>query len=166
MMKWNFKKILKEIVIGAILLFIFTNILSYMRKPELSSTQLPKLEVDLIDGSSYAPKEGKPLVVHFWATWCSTCKLEARNIETVSKDYEVLTIAVNSGNNVKIKAYMSQRNLSFRVVNDSDGKRAKQFNVEAYPTTFIYDASGELKFTEVGYTSTVGLLARLTMMIE
>jgi thiol-disulfide isomerase/thioredoxin len=163
MMKWNLKKILKEIVIGAILLFIFTNIISYLRKPELSSTRLPQLNVQLLDGSSYRHKEGKPLVVHFWATWCPTCKLEASNIETLSTEYEVLSIAVNSGSDADIKAYMSQRDLSFRVVNDSDGKWAKQFNVEAYPTTFIYDASGELKFTEVGYTSTAGLLARVKL---
>jgi thioredoxin-related protein len=58
---------------------------------------------------------------------------------------------------------MHEKGLSFRVLNDSEGMWAKQFNVEAYPTTFIYDASGELKFTEVGYTSTVGLLARIKM---
>jgi len=132
-MKWNLKSIIKEIVIGVTLLFIFINIISYIRKPELSSTQLPQLKAELLDGRSYSLKEGKPLVLHFWATWCPTCKLEASNIETISKEYEVLTIAVNSGDNAKIKAYMTQRDLSFRVVNDSDGKWAKRFKVEAYP---------------------------------
>lgn len=102
-------------------------------------------------------------MIHFWATWCPTCKLEASNIEAVSKAYDVLTIAVNSGSDAKIKSYMKERDLTFRVINDVDGKWAKQFHVEAYPTTFVYDASGELKFTEVGYTSTAGLLARLKM---
>ncbi len=162
-MTFNLKKIVKEILIGAILLFIFTNIISYVRKPELSSTQLPQLQVQLLDGSSYKPEEGKALVLHFWATWCPTCKLEASNIEAISKDYEVLTIAVNSGDNAKIKAYMADKGLTFRVVNDKEGVLAKQFHVEGYPTTFIYDAKGELKFSEVGYTSTVGLLARLKL---
>jgi len=161
MRKWKIKSIMKEIVIGAILLFIFTNIISYIRKPELSSTQLPQLKVQLLDGNDYSPKKGKAFVVHFWATWCPTCKLEASNIEAISKKYEVLTIAVNSGDNAKIKAYMDERDLHFRVVNDSEGRWAKQFKVEAYPTTFIYDARGELKFTEVGYTSTIGLFARM-----
>ena len=150
-------------IIGVLLLFIFANIISYLRKPELPSTRLPKLEVVLLDGKEYMPKEGKSLVVHFWATWCPTCKLEASNIESVSKQYEVLTIAVNSGDNAKIEAYMKEKELSFNVVNDAQGVLAKQFHVEAYPTTFIYDAKGELKFTEVGYTSTAGLLARLKM---
>ena len=162
-MKSNIKSLAKELFIGALLLFIFTNIISYLRKPELSSTQLPELHVILLDGSSYSPKSGKPLVIHFWATWCPTCKLEASNIEAISKEYEVLTIAVNSGDNAKIKAYMTDKALTFRVVNDSEGVLAKQFHVEAYPTTFIYDAKGELQFSEVGYTSTVGLLARVKL---
>ena len=163
-MKWNMKSIVKEIAIAGVTLFIFTNIISYLRKPEIASTSLPKLEVKLLDGTTYKTKKGKPLVIHFWATWCPTCKLEASNIEAVSKAYDVLSIAVNSGTDAKIQAYMKDRDLTFRVVNDVEGTWAKQFHVEAYPTTFIYDANGELKFTEVGYTSTVGLLARLKLL--
>jgi len=161
--KWNIKSILKELLIGVAAIFILSNIMSYVRKPELSSTQLPQVEVTLLDSSSYRLKTGKPIVIHFWATWCKVCKLEAQNIETLSKQYEVLTIAVNSGNNGKIEEYLKERGLTFRVLNDLDGTWAKQFNVEVFPTTFIYDGSGELKFTEVGYTTTAGLLARLKL---
>lgn len=97
----------------------------------------------------------------FYKTSCPACKLEAPNIETVSKEYEVLSIAVNSGSDEKVKAYMQEHGLSFNVLNDADGVWAKQFKIEVYPTTFIYDAKGKLRFTEVGYTTTAGLLARL-----
>ncbi len=163
-MRFNLKHILKEIFIGAILLFIVSNIMNYVRKPELSSTSLPNLELKLLNGSSYKFEKGKPLVLHFWGSWCPICKLEANNLETVSKKYNVLTIAVNSGTDEKIKEYMKQKNLTFKVVNDSNGILAKDFHIEVYPTTFIYDANGTLKFTEVGYTTTAGLLARLKFL--
>ena len=99
-------------------------------------------------------------MIHFWAVWCPTCKLEASNIEFVSQQYNVLTIAVNSGSDEKVKAYMQENGLTFNVINDVDGAWAKQFKVETYPTTFIYNAKGKLKFTDVGYTTTAGLLAR------
>jgi thiol-disulfide isomerase/thioredoxin len=159
--RWTIKSIAKEVAIGAIFIFIFSNIISYIRKPQLDSNHLPQLEVKLLDGTLYRPKEAKPLLVHFWATWCPTCKLEASNIEYLSQMYEVLTVAVNSGEAEKIKAYMQKNNLTFRVLNDKESRWAKQFKVEAYPTTFIYDAMGELKFTEVGYTTTAGLIARV-----
>ena len=163
-MKLNVKKVLKEIAIGAVLLYIFSNIISYIRKPTLESKHLPSFEVTLLDGSKYIPTKGKPLVIHFWATWCPTCKLEADNIERISKKYEVLTVAVNSGKNEKLEAYIKEKGLTFRVLNDTEGNLAKQFRVEAFPTTFIYDAKGTLHFTEVGYTSTAGFLARLGVL--
>lgn len=158
--KWNFKSILKEILIVVVLMFILSNIMSYLRKPDLASSQLPKIELQLLDGSIFTVSKDQPILIHFWALWCPTCKFEASNIEAVSKKYNVLTIAVNSGSDAKVQAYMQEQNLSFKVFNDSEGTWAKQFKVEAYPTTFIYDAKGELSFSEVGYTSTAGLLAR------
>jgi len=160
----NVKKWIKEIVIGAAAIFILSNIISYMRQPDLDSTQLPTATVQLVNGDMYRLKQGKPVIVHFWATWCPTCKLEAANIERVSQKYDVLTIAVNSGEDEKIKRYLQERGLSFRVLNDKEGTWAQKFKVEAFPTTFIYDAKGELRFTEVGYTTTAGLLTRMALV--
>ena len=157
----NYKSILKEVIIALLLLFVISNIISYIRQPELGTTQVPKIEAQLIDGSIYKVQKGKPVILHFWAISCPACKLEAPNIETVSKKYEVLSIAVNSGSDENIKAYMQEHELNFNVLNDKEGRWAEMFKIEAFPTTFIYDAKGKLRFTEVGYTTTAGLLARM-----
>jgi len=160
------KKLLKEIVIFAVMLFVISNVLSYLRSPELKSDTLPQIEVRLIDGSSFKSSDigGKPLVIHFWATWCPTCKAEASNIQAISEEYEVLSIAVKSGSDVDLNNYMRQNGYQFRVLNDIDGKWANTFNVEAFPITFIFDSKGELRFTEVGYTTTLGLKGRLRVL--
>lgn len=159
--KWHVKSIVIALTKAAVLIFILSNIINYLRQPELASEEFPGIEAALLDGRIFSVEEGKPLLLHFWAAWCPTCKLEAANIESVSKEYQVLTIAVSSGSDTELKAYMQEHGLNFNVINDKEGKWAKQFNVEAFPTTFIYDSKGELRFTEVGYTSTAGLLARL-----
>ena len=163
---WKLKKIVKEIVIALLMIFVVSNVMSYLRKPTLESNVLPQIEVKLLDGSAFSSKaiEGKPIIIHFWATWCPTCKLEAGNIQSVSEKYTVLTIAVQSGDDRKIESYMKKNGLNFKVLNDIDGVWAKKFKVEAYPTTFIYDSKGELRFTEVGYTTTSGILARLKLI--
>ncbi len=157
------KRIVKEIFIGILLVFILSSIMNYVRKPALDSDQLPDIEVTLINGEVFQKPEGKPLVIHFWAEWCKVCKLEASNIQSISQKYEVLTIAVNSGNDSRVKAYLKAQGLTFNVLNDSDSSWAKKFKVEVFPTTFIYSAKGELKFTEVGYTTTAGLMARISI---
>ena len=157
----NYKSILKEVIIALLLLFVISNIMSYIRQPDLGTTQVPKIESQLIDGSIYKVQKGKPIIIHFWAISCPACKLEAPNIQTLSKKYEVLSIAVNSGSDENIKAYMQEHELNFNVLNDKEGKWSEMFKIEAFPTTFIYDAKGKLRFTEVGYTTTAGLLARM-----
>ncbi|GIT97232.1 protein disulfide oxidoreductase [Sulfurovum sp. TSL1] len=161
MTRRKIKSTLKEITIALVLLFIVSQLISYIRAPDLGSSQLPQIEATLVDGSTFIVKKGEPLLIHFWAISCPVCKLEAPNIETVSKEHEVLTIAVNSGSNENIQAYMQEHGLHFKVLNDTEGFWSKAFKIEVFPTTFIYDAKGKLRFTEVGYTTTAGLLARL-----
>jgi len=156
-----FKKFLKELATGLIVVFIFVNIINYLRQPEPSSNMLSTGEVVLLDDSRYTFHTGKPVIIHFWASWCRVCKAEASNIEHLAKKYDLLTVAVNSGDDQELLTYMQSQRLHFKVLNDQNGSWAKRFNVEVFPTTFIYDAQGKLLFTEVGYTTTAGLLARM-----
>jgi len=102
-------------------------------------------------------------MIHFWAIWCPICKLENPNIDEIAKDYDVITIAVQSGSKEEIQAYLNQHELHFKVVDDKDGFYAKKFNITVFPTTLIYDKEGRLKFSEVGYTTTAGLYSRMLM---
>ena len=160
---WNIKKILKEIAIMMLMVLVISNVLSYIRKPDLSDSQLPKINELMINGEQFDSRtySGKPLLIHFWATWCPTCKAEADNIQRLSKYYEVVTFAVKSGSDEELAAYMNDRGFDYRVINDEDGRWAREFNIEGYPTTFIYDSAGQVTFSEVGYTSTLGLLFRM-----
>lgn len=160
-MKQKIKKYAKELIFFFLLLAVITNILSYYRSLELNKESLKINTFTLLDDSKYIIKENKPIIIHFWATWCPTCKFEAANIEKISKDYEVITIAVQSGNKKDIENYLKKNNLSFNVVNDDKGFYSNMFNIEAFPTTFIYDKNKKLRFSEVGYTSTLGLYSRM-----
>ena len=162
-MKEKVKKYLKEGIIFIVLLTVVANGLSYYRSLDLNKEKLDLENVELIDGSVYKVVKEKPLIVHFWATWCPTCKFEASNIQKISKDYEVLTIAVQSGSKVEIEKYLKENKLDFRVINDIDGFYSRKFNIKAFPTTFIYDKNKNLKFTEVGYTTTAGLYSRMLL---
>lgn len=165
-MKINFKKILKEVMIFALMIFVVANIMSYIRAPKLDSDRVPNIEATLINGEMFESStlQGKPLVIHFWATWCPTCRVEASAIESISKQYEVLSIAVNSGSDTELQTYLTKNNYHYRVINDTNGELSSRFKVEAFPTTFIYDGKGKLRFTEVGYTTAVGLLGRLELI--
>ncbi|MDH4945115.1 protein disulfide oxidoreductase [Sulfurimonas sp. C5] len=151
----------KELVFIIIFMSIFANILSIYKSQELNKQALKFQSFKLIDNTTYNVNTSKPLIVHFWATWCPTCKLETSNIEYLSKYYNVITIAVNSGSDYELHTYLQERDLHFKVINDNNSEYSTQFNIKAFPTTFIYDQNQNLVFSEVGYTSTIGLLLRM-----
>jgi peroxiredoxin len=163
--RWSLKYILKEVVVTFLILFIVSMVLNYIRKPDINeniySYELTDIQNGSIDFNQY---RGRPLVVHFWGTWCPVCRVEASNIEKISKKYNLITIAVNSGSDEDINKFLKEHQLSYRVISDKDAHLAKKFNIEVYPTTLIYDKNGELRFTEVGYSTTLGLQARLELI--
>ena len=143
---------IKEILSFVVVLTILANIVSYYKASDLNKNKLDIKNITLNE---------KPILIHFWATWCPTCKIEASNIQTISENFNVLTIAVNSGENSDINKYLDKNNLDFKVINDKDSLYARKFNISVYPTTLIYDKNKNLIFSDVGYTSTFGLWMRM-----
>lgn len=163
-MKEKIKKYFKETIVFVVMLTIAMNVISYYRALDLNKERLNIQSFKLFDNSQYHVAKDKKILIHFWATWCPTCKFEASNIEKISKDYEVITIAVQSGTNEEIQKYLNDNNLTFKVVNDEDGFYSQKFNIKVFPTTLIFNKDKELKFSEVGYTTTAGLYSRMALI--
>ena len=151
----------KEILTFIVVLTILSNVISLYKSSDLSKDTLSIKTLELINDKRFNLQTNKPILIHFWATWCPTCKLESDNIQTLSEHFEVLSIAVKSGSKNDLKIYMKEHNLNYRVYNDENAQIASKFNISVYPTTFIYNGEKKLVFSEVGYTSTFGLWLRM-----
>ena len=101
---------------------------------------------------------GKPTLVVFWATWCPVCKAEDGNIQSISADYPVLSVAMQSENVAK---HLQERGLAFATIDDRDTALSTAWNVRGVPAHFIVDGTGNVRFRVVGYATTWGLRARL-----
>lgn len=156
-------KIIKEVLITVVIAFVIINVIGYFRKPDLSFTSLPSLTIPMVDETYFQTSDyhDKPLIIHFWATWCPTCKLEIGNFNTIGEEYNLINIAVQSGSNEDLKKFMAEKDLDFPLINDRNGVLAKKFSINAYPTTLIFDKEKKLAFSEVGYTSTWGIKLRM-----
>ena len=164
LLKRRYFKLGIEIVV---ILAIYLAIKSFMQR-DLVDGPVPSFEDTLLgvhgSGSqsfNIQSYQGKPLLLHFWATWCSICKMEENSIASISEDYEVITVAMNSGSDMEITAYLEEQGLNFPVVVDEHGAIAERFGVRGVPTSFIIDPDANIKFTEVGFTSELGLRLRL-----
>lgn len=154
--KWARRSI--EVALVLVLLFSFR---AYQHRDHPVTP--PPINGQLINGESISLQgyQEKPLLVHFWATWCRICVVEQGSIENIAKNYPVLTIAMQSGNRQAMQNYMAENNLSFAVFNDPTGTVSRSWGVHATPSSFILDRNGEVRFTEVGYTTEWGLRLRL-----
>ena len=109
---------------------------------------------------SLAALGGEATLVHFWATWCGVCSAEKGTIERLAGGRRIITVAEDSGTAAQLTAYMKREGLTFPVLID-DGRLARAYGVSAYPTTFVVGKSGLIRFAEVGYSTELGLRARL-----
>lgn len=131
-----------------------------------ASGPAPMLTGTLLDGRPYslATAAGRPVLVHFWATWCPICRAEQDSIDALARDYPTITIAMQSGSVAEVAYFLKNEALSFPVLNDPDGRIASEWGVRAVPASFIIDAKGQIRFLEVGYTTGVGLRLRLWLI--
>ena len=121
-------------------------------------------------GMSLKNLRDKPTIVHFWATWCGVCSTMDDNIESLAKDYQVVTIATNSGSPAEVIKWMKANGMwdektgpTIKVLVDNPGRIAQAYGVTSFPSTFFIGKDGKIDFREVGYTTTLGLKARAAM---
>lgn len=146
-----------------ILVVIIVGIRTWQQRDVVNGVS-PLLSGTLLDGRAYTLplKPARPVLVHFWATWCPVCTAEQGSIQSIADSgHEVVTVAMQSGNPADVARHMAERRLGFPVLNDADGRISAVWGVHAVPASFIVDRDGQIRFVEIGYTTETGLRLRL-----
>lgn len=147
--------------IGFLIIFL---ILRPFMQGDVAEGIAPNFTTESITGQTInlTDYQGKPVLIHFWATWCPICELELDGIEAVAKDYQVIKIATSSGSNHELIEYAKKNGMALdNIVNDEDGELMRLYGAKAVPASFVVDETGQIQFIEVGFTTSYGLKARL-----
>lgn len=125
--------------------------------------EAPVFDAQWLRGGSFSLSDfrGGPLLLHFWASWCAICRVEQSSIEAIAEDWPVLTVAMQSGDTGEVRRYLDKHELAFPVVVDEEGRLARLYGVTGVPVSFVIDADGRIRYTEVGYSTELGLRLRL-----
>ena len=88
----NFKSIIIISSIGLIAIYLSMNTMEQEEEPVyLSSFSLENLEGEMISINEYT---GTPLIINFWATWCSPCRREMPLLNTIHSDSNINDLKV------------------------------------------------------------------------
>jgi len=139
---------------------IITTIFSAVYADEKRDIILPDLSVKLLDGKqvrlSGLLEEG-PLLVDFWATWCSPCKKEMIFLEEFHQKYyeegfRVLAISTDSPKSMsKVKSYIRAKKHTFMVGLDPNQEIAKKMNALLMPTVIILNKDRKVSWYHQGF---------------
>lgn len=157
------KKRLPKLMLELVLLLGFLLALEAFLTRDAVSGKAPMFEGVTLNGEPFALANlrGQPAVVHFWATWCPVCKLEQGMIDSLAKDYPVITVAMQSGEAEEVLTYIKEQEVDYPVINDPRGELSRRYGVSGVPASFVLNAAGEVKFVTRGYTSGPGMRVRL-----
>ena len=151
--KWRMP-LLATLLSGTVLWGAVTQMLSIQGK----SVPLPDIMLSDLNGKTVpiASLGGKPVVVNLWATWCPPCRREMpvlRDAQQANRD--MVFVFANQGEAVeKVNAYLASEGLALEnILMDTTGALAKKLGIAGLPTTFYFDARGNLFDTTIGGVS-------------
>jgi len=114
-----------------------------------------------LEGKTYNTAElgfDGPVVISFWATWCSPCKKELNTIHDLYEDWQsetgVKLVAVSIDDEKtknQVPTYVNGKAWDYLVLLDPNGDFKRAMGVNYVPHTFLLDKDGNVVYTHNNY---------------
>ena len=112
--------------------------------------------------------KGKTVVLNFFATWCTYCKMELPSLEEINNtrdDIVIFLVATpdigNEGSKEYIESFMEENGYSMTVLYDETGEVVSKYNVSGLPTSFFFKPDGSVLGYVPGYVEESSLISIL-----
>jgi RNA polymerase sigma factor (sigma-70 family) len=120
----------------------------------------PEIAAEDLDGKPLrlSAHRGKVVVLTFWATWCSSCLArvphERELVKRLAGRPFVLLGVNGDGDRDKLRAWLDRNPLPWRSwrdghKGDGQGRIAHAWNVSAWPTVYVLDTRGVIRYRDV-----------------
>ncbi len=133
-----------------------------------SNSTAPRLSAMGLDGQMYQfpepSSEADKTLIYFFAPWCTVCHLSIGNLsilrDQISEDkLTILIVALDWKNKNEIEDYVIEHELDFPVLL-GDQRWLQQYKIKGFPSYYLLDNKGNIVSKSMGYSTSIGMLAR------
>jgi len=111
---------------------------------------LPDLEGRTV---ALADLRGKPVVLDFWATWCTPCEFQIPILNEVFERYrdrvEFVGVAVDVDGREVVAPFAKERAIAYRVLL-GDEELAQRYGARGFPSLYVIGKDGNIALSHVG----------------
>jgi len=99
---------------------------------------------------------GKKVILNFWASWCTPCKIELPHFQTVwnkynpGADFVILTVAGSQSEEPVIQSFIANGNYTFLVCLDPGEDAFNKYDLISIPKTYFIDKDGVIRRIQQG----------------
>ena len=115
---------------------------------EMEKLRLTDLKGQSIDLKQY---QGKTIFINFWATWCKPCIEEMPSIDeaqNILRNENIIFLMASAETADEIEEFANTHNYKFKYARVEN---FEELEIQALPTTFIFNSKRQLVFSEAGY---------------
>ena len=149
---------IKSLALASLMLVASNTLQAAELKKVEGEVTTPALKLESLKGETIDLKEltGKVVLVQFWATYCTPCRVEMPSMNKLIKKLEesktpFKTIAVNMGETKKeVQKFVDEVKPEFTILLDPKGENVQAWNVFAAPSNFVIDTKGKIRYTLYG----------------
>jgi len=135
----------------------------------------PDFRLRSLDGNVVRLSElqGQPVIVNFWATWCTTCRAETPELIALDERHRgdgLVLLGVNLREaNGPVQTFVDDFGVSFPVLLDRDGQVASTWRIggpnNGVPSTYFIDSQGVVRLVVFGYLTEEKMAEGLALIL-
>lgn len=121
------------------------------------SVALKDLSGEVVNTSKIS-NDGKPIIISFWATWCSPCKKELNTIHDEYEDWveetgvKLVAVSVDDERTKnRVVPYVDSKGWEYEVLLDPNSEFRRAMGVNNVPHTFVIDGNGKIVYSHNNY---------------
>ncbi len=127
-------------------------------------TEAPAVTFQMLDGRAVPLRElrGQVVLVNFWATWCPPCRAEMPGFqrtydERKAAGFTVVGVSMDDASPAHVASYLRDHGIAYPVAMASPEVPAAFGGVNTFPTSFLIDRRGRVRYTVQGIFASVAL---------